>query len=525
MRRKQLYKKTYNLNAESIDEISEVIGEIRKNYPELTQKDILRLRLSAEDILLNWLKDAKGMPLEFIIEEAGRNLDFTLNLNSGFYRKNPLSSGETEDNASLDNLTAALGMNWLYQYDQRKNTVYISVEKQHRNQIKTTGTAILLAVLTVFLLHIVPERISVIFQEYALNIIYNYASRFLLALVSPMMFFSVIGGIISVGSPRYLQQNGKFICERFLLHILSVNLLAGVLCTKMFPFHLTFKPDQNDVHFLSFLSELIPQDIFTPFIECNMIQIIFLGIVIGVTMLFLQRQVKTLNHLIREVNVLICKIINGFETVILLFLYLGMVNVGMTLNLSEIRSLGKMILVFVLFTVGMVLIELASASGQLGISGREIWRRLKSTAIAQVCSASSSAAFSETYEACEKKFRVDKKFVEFALPIGTVMHKPFIAAEFLFMSAALMTMNGKNLDISNLLLLLGITVIVSIAYPPVSGGELICYTLLFAQIGLPNQGLAIACSLSSILDFLEAPANTFSTQLQLLMAAKKVGKL
>lgn len=525
MSRKRLYEKKYELKAESIDEISEAIGDTLKSYPELSKKDILRLRLSAEDILLNWLEDTAEMPIELIIDENGRNLDLTLNLSSEFYRKNPLDSKETEENASLDNLTAALGMNWLYQYDQGQNTVYISVEKKHKNQIIVTGTAVILAFLTVLILHIIPEEIADFLQEYILDIIYNYASTFLMALVSPMMFFAVIGGVISVGSPRYLQQNGKLMCRRFLLHILGINLLAGLICARIFPFRLTFKLDKGESRFLSFLSEVIPQDILSPFIECNMIQIIFMGIVIGVAMLFLQRQVKTLNHIVREVNVLICKIINGFETVILLFLYLGMVNVGMSLDLSKIKSLGKMILVFILFTVIIVLVELFVTAKRLELSCGEIWEKLKATAVAQICSASSSVAFSDAYEACENGFKVDKKFVEFALPIGTVMHKPFIAAEFLFMIAALMSMNGQSLDISNMLLLLVVTVVVSIAYPPVSGGELICYTILLAQMELPGQVLAIACSLSSLLDFLEAPANTLSTQLQLLIAAKKVGKM
>ena len=465
------------------------------------------------------------MSIELIIEENGRNLDLTLNLESGFYRKNPLDAKETEENGTLDNLTAALGMSWLYQYDQGKNTVYISIEKKHRNQLKVTGTAVVLAFLTVVFLRVIPKEISEMIQEYVLNMIYNYASRFLMALVSPMMFFAVIGGVISVGSPRYLQQNGKLICRRFLLHILGINLLAGILCAGIFTFQPTFKLDQGETRFLSFLSEIIPQDIVSPFIECNMIQIIFMGVVIGVAMLFLQKQVKTLNRAVREVNVLICKIINGFETVIMLFLYLGMVNVGMSLNLSGIRSLGKMILVFNTFIIGIIIIELVVTARKLDISSRDLWESLKSTAIAQVCSASSSVAFNEAYEVCEQGFKVDKKFVEFALPIGTVMHKPFIAAEFVFMAAALMTITGQSLDVSNMLLLLIVTFVVSIAYPPVSGGEMICYTILLAQMGLPSQVLAIACSLSSILDFLEAPANTLSTQFQLLIAAKKTGKI
>ena len=141
----------------------------------------------------------------------------------------------------------------------------------------------------------------------------------------------------------------------------------------------------------------------------------------------------------------------------------------------------------------------------------------------QLASASSSVAFAESYEACERGFGIDRKLVRFALPIGTVMHKPLIAAEFIFIIAAARGADGVGLNTGSLLILMLMAFLLSVAYPPVSGGEITCYTMLLLQMGMDAGLLAVACTLSSVFDTLEAPGNTICTELQLLLTADKHG--
>ena len=522
MARKKIFVERYALTPENIDVISRVLKDNMNKYPTLSKKDILRLRLSAEDLLLNWIEAEKPQTVELLMEERGHNIDITLSLEGENYRKNPLDSQSDETGGTVENLTASMGMCWLYEYDQGVNSVYISVAYKHRNQIRVTGTAMILAFLTVVLLHMMPKDVADVIQKDGIDFLFNYASRFLTALVSPMMFFAVVGGIISVRSPRYLQKNGKKICQNYMEHILGVHFLAGFCCVLILFKHikLMWKPGENT--FLTFLGEIIPKDIVTPFVECNMLQIIFMGIVIGVAMLFLQRQVRTLNKVVQEINVLISKIISGFESIIIIFLYLSMVNLGMSLSYLQYGEAKYILFGFVIFILLLMGTELLMTAKRMELRVRDLWKKLKPTALAQVCSASSSVAFTEAYEVCESRFRVDKKFVEFALPIGTVMHKPYIAAEFLFMITSMIAGMKRDISVMDFFVLFLLTLVLSIAYPPISGGELICYTILMTQMGLSAEMLAIACALSSVLDFLEAPANTLSTLCQLLRTAKTI---
>lgn len=77
----------------------------------------------------------------------------------------------------------------------------------------------------------------------------------------------------------------------------------------------------------------------------------------------------------------------------------------------------------------------------------KLWTILKPSFMVQLASASSSVAFAESYEACERGFGIDRKLVRFALPIGTVMHKPLIAAEFIFIIAAARGADGVVMNV------------------------------------------------------------------------------
>ena len=66
-----------------------------------------------------------------------------------------------------------------------------------------------------------------------------------------------------------------------------------------------------------------------------------------------------------------------------------------------------------------------------------------------------------------------------------------------------------------LLTLLFISVMLAIAAPPVPGAALTCYTLLFTQLGMPMEAVAIMTALNVILEFVATALNLFGLQLAL----------
>ena len=63
------------------------------------------------------------------------------------------------------------------------------------------------------------------------------------------------------------------------------------------------------------------------------------------------------------------------------------------------------------------------------------------------------------------------------------------------------------------------------AIPPVPGGAAMCFTIAFAQLGIPMEMMGIAIALGTILDYPGTACNVSSWQLNLINVADSLGML
>ena len=64
--------------------------------------------------------------------------------------------------------------------------------------------------------------------------------------------------------------------------------------------------------------------------------------------------------------------------------------------------------------------------------------------------------------------------------------------------------------------------ILTVASPPVPGGALACYTIIFSQLGLPDTALEVVLVLDVLFDFLATGFNMTFLQSELLLQANKM---
>lgn len=508
---------THRLDAAGVDAVSEQIAAVLADYPHITKRDILRLRLSAEEILLHWMQTAGALQVQVIVEEKGNWLDLTLTLEGVSFRLLPPDEARASGFNGVESTLANLGIDWIYQFDHGRNSAYISVEAKESHRVRHVLTAMALAIAAAVLLRFLSPAAVTAVQTYITGPLLELCSKFLTAVVTPIMLLAVINGVLSVGSPRIFHRVGRLACVRFLFSMMVVILCAGLLCVLCF----SFSPEGESVPvlFTGFLADIVPDNALAPLISGNMLQIVFVGFVIGLAMLFLQRRVSNTARLLDEAGAIVLKLLSGFEKVFPAFVFLSMLSTGLSADVSDLLGYGKMILLFVAFMAVITVGQLLYIPHRVGMPIKTVWETLRPTFMAQLASACSSAAFSDAYDACERGFGIDKRLVGFALPIGTVIHKPLIAAEFVFVIFAIRDMTGDAMSPGALLMLMLMAFLVSVAYPPVSGGEISCYTILLLQLGMDGGLLAVACTLSALFDILEAPCNTLCTELQLLLTA------
>ena len=141
------------------------------------------------------------------------------------------------------------------------------------------------------------------------------------------------------------------------------------------------------------------------------------------------------------------------------------------------------------------------------------------TFLIALSTASSAAAFETNTRDANTKLGIDKKLVEFGIPIGQVLFKPGFFA--LLFGVGIGVAESCNIPITLPWLLISfITVLlVNFAVPPVPGGAMMGFTIIFAQLGIPMEAMGIAIAINAIADFPATAGNVSGWQLTLIDVA------
>ena len=110
----------------------------------------------------------------------------------------------------------------------------------------------------------------------------------------------------------------------------------------------------------------------------------------------------------------------------------------------------------------------------------------------------------------------------FGVPFGQILYKPGVAALYWFAAVSVATGSGVQISIAWIVMAVIICVILSMAVPPVPGGLSASFAILFLQLGLPAEKIAVVLTLTAILDFVVTATDLFSGQCILAIVSKEI---
>ena len=120
------------------------------------------------------------------------------------------------------------------------------------------------------------------------------------------------------------------------------------------------------------------------------------------------------------------------------------------------------------------------------------------------------------------KLGIDKSFSSFAVPLFQVLYKTAAAVEFSLVTLGLAPIFGISVTLPDLVMLVIMAGLLSMAVPPVPGGSIMCLTLMCAQLGLPEEGVTLCILVNMIADYFLTASHGWT---QLDMATVIAGKL
>ena len=487
------------------------------------KKDALRIRLSLEEILGVWLKRLGGAKTACRINKFFwyRQVEFSVSgdeIDPGF-------NDSSDEFYFASHLLADCGLALAYSYKNGANRLILTLSKKFRigaltQMLIAVGAAALCALGCKYM----PDYV----QKGALAVTVPFCDMIigLLSAVSTIfVFFSICWSTIGLGSVSALGKIGKSVVTRFMIKIFIGSSIVTFVISRFYRIEGKegFTLGSLDAIYKLIL-KIVPSDIITPFQSGNMLQIVFLALMLGIVMLILSEKVSVIKECISQLNDISQLFMSLMTHTLPLFIFLSIFNLFINPT-GDITGLAD-IFIFMIPTWFIILLAfLLLTSIRYRVSPFVLANKLAKPFLIVLSTSLSTAAMPTTIEVCVKKLGISERVVNFAIPIGTVIYMQGECMKLIIFALSMAKFSGIAISTTWLVTLAITAALCSVARPPVIGSGVMVLTILYSQLGLPLETLGISVALDDIVDRLPASCNVACLQLETVNAANDIGML
>ncbi|MFI3176963.1 MAG: cation:dicarboxylase symporter family transporter [Eubacteriales bacterium] len=517
-----------NLTFQRIDEVCKEIQEFLAEKG-LKTKEVIKLSFAVEEVLLQY-RESFGEEQVFSMRYSKRWGVNRITIDVPNQSMDPFIVAEEEAesvSSIMRNLCGSMGLMPTWKYVNGYNSIVIHVPKPKKSPIIHMCASIILGVVLGMLCNLLPEYITSNISLYLMVPIFNVLMGIITAVAGPMIFLSVVWGIYNIGDTATLSKIGKLLIGRYLLYTLF---LGGMVLLAYLPsFQITLESSAITLTTLSSILDMfldmIPNNFFAPFVEGNPMQIIVIAFVVGFIILVLGDNLSSITELVEQGNYMIQHIMKGITKILPIFIFVSVFNIIIQREYYTLISSYKSALLVLLGTGLIVAIYCVILKIRVKMPIIAYLRGTFTSVLISLTTGSSAAAFPESQDICMNKLGVPKKLVDFGLPLGQVIYMP--GCMVVYLAAAFVMAESYTMEMTIVWLFMGYIacVIVSIATPPVAGGALTGYTIIFTQLGIPTEAIAVALIASLFLEMIGAALNVFCVQSELVLLAHSVDML
>ncbi len=337
-------------------------------------------------------------------------------------------------------------------------------------------------------------------------------------IIGPLLFFSIVASIVGIGSIKEMGKLGGMTFGIYMMttvFAIAVSLLMMNIFTPGVGVVMPSASNQDfsavkELSLSGFFLDLIPHDVFSPFVNGNMMQLVFISILFAVAILAMHD--RKLQEKMYEGSQNLADIVLKLTVWIIALTPIGIFGLiaAMVANkgLDPLVDLWQFVLV-VLASLSIHLFVtlplMAFLLVKINIYGYLL--RMKKVIIFAFSTASSSATLPLNMSENIEKGGVHERIAKLVLPIGSTINMDGTA---LYQAAvALFVAQGLGLDLSLLQqITIAITVVLaSVGAAGIPGAGIIMLTTVFASIGLPMEAIAVIFLVDRFLDMFRTAVN------------------
>ena len=351
-------------------------------------------------------------------------------------------------------------------------------------------------------------------------------------LVVPLVLFSLICGVCGIGDIKLLGRIGS---KSFILYLLTTALAVATAIGAAIAFdigqgiHLATQssftgksaPPLTDV-----LINIIPSNPIQAMANGDMLSIIFFAILTGVSMLLVGRKAQGLVETIGVLNEVMMKMVNIVMSMapyaVFCLLAKAVADLGLDL-LTQLISYVAVLIAVLLFHLFVTLQALLLVLGRL--NPIIFLKKIRNAQIFAFSTSSSNATIPVTLRTVTQRLGVDNSVASFTVPFGATINMDGTAIMQGVATVFIANIYHIDLGISGYLTVIIMSVLASIGTAGVPGVGLIMLSMVFAQVGLPLEGIGLILGVDRLLDMVRTAVNISGDAVVSVVVAKSEGKL
>jgi len=343
--------------------------------------------------------------------------------------------------------------------------------------------------------------------------------KLLKTFLAPLLFFSVLAAVLGLGDMKKLWNIGIRTMGYYMLTTTIAISTSLILMNILKPGNAVsfefenFTPDKiESLSFSSFLLSLIPDNLITSFVELNAMQIVTMGIILGIALISYgkKEEVVQLKTIAETFSGWILTFISWVIKLTPLWVFAIVSWVVAESGIESILNLLPFVAVSLLALGIHSLITLPTMWYFIwGFDPFKYFKKVREAILVAFSTSSSSATMWVSMRVARENAKLSDEVVKFTFPIGTTVNMDgtalYQAGAALFVAQVV----GIDLHFAGQVTIVIMIILASIGAAGIPGAGIIILTTVFISIGLPIEAIGIILAVDRILDMFRTAVNVW----------------
>ena len=367
----------------------------------------------------------------------------------------------------------------------------------------------------IFYLDPLPEYLTFLIGTYLFNLGGDIFINLLKLMIVPLVFFSLVTGISSLGSLKSL---GNITLKTIGLYLtttaiaVSLSLLVGSIFRpgSGYSSDLSVSPDslpEGQGTYETILG-IFPSNIIQAMADNQMLAIVFFSIIFGLAL-------NKTNHLTDNISKAFEKLNIVFMQLVIMIISFAPIGVFCLIGkfvISDGLNVFQEAFMYVILLISVLILHTFLTYSLMlkfftNLSVLTFFKKMKDVAIFAFSTSSSAATIPVTLNTVENNLGVNKNVASFVVPVGATINMDGTAIMQGMATIFIAQMSGIELTLIEYVQVVILAVATSIGTAAVPSAGTITLIIILQQFGLPLEAIGIILAVDRILDMIRTSVN------------------